>query len=78
MGSCIAPVMCFPLNVHQDIFYPALQTLGAQILVSLLLAIPCQADLNPCVEVIGVKFVCVHICWGATETEAAGESTKLE
>lgn len=45
---------------------------------SVFLAILRQADLNPCVEVIGVKFVYVHICWGATETEAAGESTRLE
>lgn len=68
MGSCVAPVMCFPLSVHQGIFYPAPQTLGAQILVSLLLVIPCQADLNPCAGVIGVKFVHVRICRGATET----------
>lgn len=33
MGSRMAPGMCFPLKVHQDIFYPALQTSGAQILV---------------------------------------------
>lgn len=24
MGSCIAPMMCFPLSVHQDIFYSVL------------------------------------------------------
>lgn len=58
--------MCFPLSVHQDIFYPAVQTSGAQTLVSLLLVIPCQADPNPCAEVIGVKFVYVHMCGGAT------------
>jgi len=68
MGSCIAPVMCFPPAVHQDIFCPALQTLGAQILVTLLLVMPSQADLNPCAEVTGVKSLCVCICWGATET----------
>lgn len=60
--------MCFPPNVHQDILYLVLQILGAQILVSLLLAIPCQADLNPCAEVIGVTFAYVCICQGVAET----------
>lgn len=75
--------MCFPFstdarNIHQDIFYLALQTVRAQIIDSLLLAIPRQADPNPCVKLIGGQFVYLHICWDATETEAAGENTRLE